>query len=190
MKDRDGQGFGRGGGRLLRAEIEEIESMTSEEVRAGLRGFGIEPTEVLPWELKRLLAAEPPARAPGHETSGRYRAAVRSLLWPFARPIPVWAVNLFFLGVLGLGWFVNPEPVRAAASTFRERVAAAPRPRGELLGARQSWFSDKGVDTNPCTRTAPCGSLTVAVLRTAPGGEVRFIDASGSDKETPYKISD
>ncbi len=40
----------------------------------------------------------------------------------------------------------------------------------------QTWVSGTGVDTNPCTRTAPCATFQWALSQTAAGGEIYVID--------------
>lgn len=42
--------------------------------------------------------------------------------------------------------------------------------------ASRTWVSGVGDDVNPCSRTAPCATLAGALLKTASGGEVDFLD--------------
>ncbi len=186
MLMRDRPELGGAGGRLLRAEIEEIESMTPEEVRGGLREFGLEPTEVLPWQVKRLLDAGPPPAAPGREILRPYRAALWWLLRPFERLNSVWAIDLFVVTVMILISFVYPKPANAVTLT----PAKTSLPSSMASGAPQGWYSDTGNNDNPCTRIAPCRNIQGAASRTVIGGELRFINAGGTDELIRYNIND
>jgi hypothetical protein len=42
--------------------------------------------------------------------------------------------------------------------------------------ASQTWVSSLGVDTQPCTRTAPCRTFAGAIAKTAAGGEIDVVD--------------
>jgi hypothetical protein len=42
-----------------------------------------------------------------------------------------------------------------------------------------TFVSGNGLDTNPCTHTAPCRSFAAAVLVTSPGGQVTMLDPAG-----------
>lgn len=43
----------------------------------------------------------------------------------------------------------------------------------------QSWVSGEGVDTNPCTRAAPCQTFSRAISVTNAGGSIECLDAGG-----------
>ena len=43
----------------------------------------------------------------------------------------------------------------------------------------RTFVASTGVDTNPCSRTAPCRSFGAAIAATAPGGEVIVLDSAG-----------
>jgi hypothetical protein len=45
--------------------------------------------------------------------------------------------------------------------------------------ATRTWVSGIGDDVNPCSRTAPCKTLAMAITRTAPGGEINAVDSAG-----------
>jgi len=61
------------------------------------------------------------------------------------------------------------------ASLLALGLAAAP---AQALNTR-SFISANGVDTNPCTRTAPCRTLQKAHDSTSPGGEINMLDPAG-----------
>ena len=44
---------------------------------------------------------------------------------------------------------------------------------------QRSFVSSSGVDTNPCTRNAPCRNFAAALAQTLDGGEVVAIDSAG-----------
>lgn len=43
--------------------------------------------------------------------------------------------------------------------------------------ATRTWVSGVGDDANPCSRTAPCRTLSGAISKTAAGGEINMIDS-------------
>ncbi len=43
--------------------------------------------------------------------------------------------------------------------------------------ATRTWVSGAGLDTNPCSRTAPCKTFPRALTQTATGGEIDCLDA-------------
>jgi parallel beta helix pectate lyase-like protein len=45
--------------------------------------------------------------------------------------------------------------------------------------ATRTWVSGTGLDTNPCSRTAPCKTFAGAIVNTAPGGEISVLDPGG-----------
>src|SRR6266550_1628361 len=59
-------------------------------------------------------------------------------------------------------------------------IAAALFFSGSVFAASQrSFVSGIGVDTNPCSRTAPCRSFATAMLATSPNGEIVVLDSAG-----------
>src|SRR5205823_6774703 len=59
-------------------------------------------------------------------------------------------------------------------------IAAALLCSGSVFAASQrSFVSGVGVDTNPCSRTAPCRSFATAMLVTSPNGEIVVLDSAG-----------
>ena len=58
-------------------------------------------------------------------------------------------------------------------------VLASAAPRADAQGASRTWVSGVGDDVNPCSRTAPCKTLTGAATKTASGGEVNALDPGG-----------
>jgi hypothetical protein len=50
-----------------------------------------------------------------------------------------------------------------------------------------TFVSGNGLDSNPCTHTAPCRSFAAAVAATSPGGQVTMLDAAGYGKVTITK---
>jgi hypothetical protein len=46
--------------------------------------------------------------------------------------------------------------------------------------ATRTWVSGTGLDSNPCSRTAPCKTLPAAYTQTAAGGEIDFLDPDGA----------
>src|SRR5262245_38368222 len=66
---------------------------------------------------------------------------------------------------------------RHAALTFVFTVlltVAVAAPAGAQ--ATRTWVSATGDDANPCSRTAPCRTLTGSIPKTAAGGEINAID--------------
>ncbi len=59
----------------------------------------------------------------------------------------------------------------AALAMVLPTVAAATAPR--------RFVASYGVDSNPCTRVAPCRSFSAALVQTADGGEVIALDSAG-----------
>jgi len=51
-------------------------------------------------------------------------------------------------------------------------LAAAPA----AAQATRTWVSGVGLDTNPCTRTAPCATFAFALTQTAAGGQINVLD--------------
>jgi hypothetical protein len=47
------------------------------------------------------------------------------------------------------------------------------------FAAPRTFVSSSGVDTNPCSRTAPCRSFTAALAQTTPGGTIVVLDSAG-----------
>jgi len=45
--------------------------------------------------------------------------------------------------------------------------------------ATRTWVSGTGLDTNPCSRTAPCLTFAFALTQTAAGGEINVLDPGG-----------
>jgi Right handed beta helix region len=45
--------------------------------------------------------------------------------------------------------------------------------------ATRTWVSGVGDDVNPCSRTAPCKTFAVALMKTAKGGEINTLDPAG-----------
>src|SRR5205823_1437901 len=45
--------------------------------------------------------------------------------------------------------------------------------------ATRTWVSGVGDDVNPCSRTAPCKTFSVAIGKTAAGGEIDVLDPGG-----------
>src|SRR5882672_11716567 len=45
--------------------------------------------------------------------------------------------------------------------------------------APRTFVASTGVDSNPCSRPAPCRSFTAAVAQTASGGSVIALDSAG-----------
>src|SRR5207248_1201059 len=45
--------------------------------------------------------------------------------------------------------------------------------------AQRTFVASTGLDTNPCSRTAPCRSFGAAITAVAPGGEVIVLDSAG-----------
>ncbi len=45
--------------------------------------------------------------------------------------------------------------------------------------AQRTFVASTGLDTNPCSRTAPCRSFSAAITAVAPGGEVIVLDSAG-----------
>jgi hypothetical protein len=43
--------------------------------------------------------------------------------------------------------------------------------------AARTWVSGTGLDTNPCTRAAPCATFAVAFAATLTGGEISVVDS-------------
>ena len=43
----------------------------------------------------------------------------------------------------------------------------------------RTFVSGTGIDSNPCSRTAPCRSFAVALTNTLPGGEIYVLDSAG-----------
>lgn len=58
-----------------------------------------------------------------------------------------------------------------SATVLAQHAAAA--------GASRTWVSGVGDDAYPCSRTAPCKTLAVAISRTAEGGEINAVDSGG-----------
>src|SRR5437867_3815053 len=54
---------------------------------------------------------------------------------------------------------------------FAASIAQASAPR--------TFVASSGVDSNPCSRTAPCRSFGAAVAQTTPGGSVIVLDSAG-----------
>jgi hypothetical protein len=69
---------------------------------------------------------------------------------------------------------------RRAALTFVFTVlltVAVAAPAGAQ--ATRTWVSGVGDDANPCSRTAPCKTLTGSISKTAAGGEINALDPGG-----------
>lgn len=45
--------------------------------------------------------------------------------------------------------------------------------------ATRTWVSGVGDDANPCSRTAPCKTISGAISKTAAGGEISLLDPGG-----------
>jgi hypothetical protein len=45
--------------------------------------------------------------------------------------------------------------------------------------ATRTWVSGVGLDSNPCSRTAPCLTFAGAISQTSPGGEINCLDPGG-----------
>jgi hypothetical protein len=58
-------------------------------------------------------------------------------------------------------------------------LLASTAPRADAQGSVRTWVSGVGDDINPCSRTAPCKTLTGAAAKTASGGEINALDPSG-----------
>jgi len=43
--------------------------------------------------------------------------------------------------------------------------------------AARTWVSGTGLDTNPCSRAAPCATFATAFAATSPGGEISVVDS-------------
>jgi len=43
--------------------------------------------------------------------------------------------------------------------------------------ASRTWVSGTGLDTNPCSRAAPCATFATAFAATSPGGEISVVDS-------------
>src|SRR5260370_803082 len=69
---------------------------------------------------------------------------------------------------------VAPSPTILAA-LLALGLGAAP---AQALNTR-SFISANGVDTNPCTRPAPCRTLQTAHDGTSAGGEINMLDPAG-----------
>ncbi|MEG3143366.1 putative Ig domain-containing protein [Sphingomonas sp. RT2P30] len=48
----------------------------------------------------------------------------------------------------------------------------------------RSWVSRSGLDSNPCTRAAPCLTFQAALALTVPGGELNCLDRAGYGQAT------
>src|SRR5215472_18109741 len=44
---------------------------------------------------------------------------------------------------------------------------------------QRTFVSGGGIDSNPCSRTAPCRTFTQAISQTNAGGEVYVLDSAG-----------
>jgi len=58
-------------------------------------------------------------------------------------------------------------------------VLASMAPHANAQGASRTWVSGVGDDVNPCSRTAPCKTLTGAANKTVSGGEINALDPGG-----------
>ena len=43
--------------------------------------------------------------------------------------------------------------------------------------AARTWVSGTGLDTNPCSRAAPCATFAAAFAVTSTGGEISVVDS-------------
>src|SRR5438067_5142315 len=66
----------------------------------------------------------------------------------------------------------------AAGSLASGRAPAVAR-KAPALTQRTCAPAASGLDTNPCTRTAPCRNFAAAIAQTASGGEVIVLDSGG-----------
>src|SRR6266550_1342433 len=53
--------------------------------------------------------------------------------------------------------------------------------------AQRTFVASTGLDTNPCSRTAPCRSFGAAITAVAAGGEVIVLDSAGYGPATISK---
>lgn len=160
----------------LHAEIVAIASMTADEVNAELRRLGLEPVKVLPRELKRLLKAEPSRGVRSCEPSRTTSAAtaVASFFAQFmAQPAPTRVTTLLSFVLLFLCVY-NPTPINGNPRPIDPGVIFT---LTESRGAR-FYISENGSDDNPCSRTAPCKSLTKVISLASEGDYIGVIHLS------------
>jgi hypothetical protein len=60
-------------------------------------------------------------------------------------------------------------------------------PNAAQAQATRTWVSGVGMDTNPCSRTAPCQTFPGAISKTAAGGEIDTLDPGGFGAVTVVK---
>ena len=65
--------------------------------------------------------------------------------------------------------------IRVAVIALASTLAATP----SLATQQRSFVASNGVDSNPCTITAPCRSFAAAIAKTSPNGEVIVLDSAG-----------
>src|SRR6185503_20286379 len=58
---------------------------------------------------------------------------------------------------------------------------------GSLVAQQRTFVSTQGLDTNPCTRQAPCRNFGAAVTAVQTGGEVVALDSGGYGQVTLTK---
>jgi Right handed beta helix region len=74
--------------------------------------------------------------------------------------------------------YVEGIPMKITSSVIACSFLLALSTSAQALNTR-SFISANGLDTNACTRTAPCRTLQVAHNNTAAGGEINMLDPAG-----------
>jgi hypothetical protein len=179
----------------FQSEIDAVARMTPEEVREGLRRLGIEPTRVLPWELKRLLDETPPPGLQARAEDGLLSSVAESFgLLRFvlrARRGPVLTMA-FILSLAALPMLRMVIEVRDAGgleavsfSRHRDDGGGVPQPlRYRIMPSRE------GEDAGPCNKSEPCGTLAGAVGKVRARGEIAVLKPGDARAATFYQVTD
>jgi hypothetical protein len=69
--------------------------------------------------------------------------------------------------------------MRAIPSAFASLLFLALFASTSMAQAQRTFVSGLGSDGNPCTRAAPCRTLTTALAQTNAGGELIVLDSAG-----------
>jgi hypothetical protein len=69
--------------------------------------------------------------------------------------------------------------IRLVKLVFLVAIGAAVFGAPATAQATRTWVSGTGDDANPCSRTAPCKTFAMALVRTAPGGIINCLDPGG-----------